>query len=156
MVYHELVKKFYAIPTIDHSDLVKKADYDTKIEDIKKKISNHDKYINTSYSNEFPAAIFDERFKQAILATNNDVNTVEKRTIGNDKKHLIQVVFLVKNFFGGDCFQNMFVSEPKFSSLDMKKMVNIIFLLGNQKEYKILNEDHYTILYLSLNILQTK
>ena len=33
------------VQTIDTSDLVKEADYDHKIEDIEKKIHNHDKYI---------------------------------------------------------------------------------------------------------------
>ena len=39
----------------------------------------------------------------------------------NVRSEMIQVVLLVKHFLGGDGFQNMFVSQPTFSSLDMKK-----------------------------------
>ena len=38
MVYNELVKKVNAIQTTDTSNLVKKAGYETKITEIKKKI----------------------------------------------------------------------------------------------------------------------
>ena len=47
--YDELVKKVNDIKATDSIDLVKKADYDTKIGKIEKKIldHNHDKYITT-------------------------------------------------------------------------------------------------------------
>ena len=41
IVYGELVKKVSDIQTIDTSDLVKKADYDSKIEDIERQIAIH-------------------------------------------------------------------------------------------------------------------
>ena len=41
--YNELVRKVNAIYTIDTSDLVKKADYNTKIENNEKKTPNHNK-----------------------------------------------------------------------------------------------------------------
>ena len=49
MEYNELVKKAHSIQTTDTSDLVEKTDYDTKINEIKRKIlnRNHDKYIIT-------------------------------------------------------------------------------------------------------------
>ena len=47
-----MVKKVNAIQTIDTSDLVKKADYNTKIEEIDKKISNHVKNITNTERNE--------------------------------------------------------------------------------------------------------
>ena len=42
--YNKLVKIFCQIQTIDISDLVKKSEYNTKIEEIEKKISTHDIY----------------------------------------------------------------------------------------------------------------
>ena len=47
--YNELVKKVNNINTTDTSDLVKKTNYNTKINEIEKKISdnNHEKYITT-------------------------------------------------------------------------------------------------------------
>ena len=43
-LYAELVKNINAIQTIDTSNLVQKADYDVKIDDIEKKITVNDKY----------------------------------------------------------------------------------------------------------------
>ena len=39
--YHELVKKVNTIQTTDTSNLVKKTDYDTKISEIEKKVTDH-------------------------------------------------------------------------------------------------------------------
>ena len=43
-VHDESLKEVNAIQTIDTSDLVKKGDYNTKIEEIEGKISDQDKY----------------------------------------------------------------------------------------------------------------
>ena len=42
------LKKVNATQTNDTSDLVKKADLDIQIEDAKKKIPNHEKFITTN------------------------------------------------------------------------------------------------------------
>ena len=48
-----MVKKVNAIQTIETSDLIKKADYDTKVDEIERKIPNHDIYITTTgFNNE--------------------------------------------------------------------------------------------------------
>ena len=47
----KLVKKVNAIQVTDTRNLVKKADYDTKIEKIEKKILDHSKYIMTQELN---------------------------------------------------------------------------------------------------------
>ena len=52
------------IQTIDTSDLVKKANYNTKIEDIIKKISNHGKYITTNEFHKLTRENFAERPNQ--------------------------------------------------------------------------------------------
>ena len=46
---NELIKKANMIQTIDTSDLVKKANYNTKIEDIIKKTPNHGKYATNEF-----------------------------------------------------------------------------------------------------------
>ena len=58
--YNELVKKVNAIQTTDASYLVRKIDYNTKINEIEKKITNHDhdKYISTEEFNKLTAGNF--------------------------------------------------------------------------------------------------
>ena len=53
------------------SNLVKKADYNTKITDIENKLNkhNHDKYIDTSELNKLAADVFNARLAQANLIT---------------------------------------------------------------------------------------
>ena len=63
----ELLKKDNAMQTIDTSDLVKKADYNTKIVGIEKKIPDHDKYITTPKVNKITKENFAERLKQAKM-----------------------------------------------------------------------------------------
>ena len=67
-------------------NLVKKADCDTKIEDIEEKVSNYGKYIISIEFNKLTKENFSERLKQAQLATNNDLNNVEQCAIKNEEK----------------------------------------------------------------------
>ena len=55
----------------DVSNLVKKADYNTSISEIEKKLTdhNHDKYITTPEFNKLTAETFAARLKQANLVT---------------------------------------------------------------------------------------
>ena len=149
-------KKVNAIRTIDSSNFVKKTDYDTKIVELEKRIPDHEKYITTNdfTANTFSGSIFDERLKQAKLVTNIDLNTVKRSIINNEEKiEKMQIFdlscFLGQKFFVDDGFQNMFVYQPTFSTLDIKKQMMNIFLPGNQKEYIFLNSDHHTILHVS-------
>ena len=52
-VYDELLKKVNSIQTNDTIDLVKKTDYNTKINEVEKKITDHryDKYTTTQQFN---------------------------------------------------------------------------------------------------------
>ena len=59
--------KFNAIQIFHTSDLVGKADYNTKTEEIEKKIPSHDKYITTDIG-KFSKIIYAERSKQANLS----------------------------------------------------------------------------------------
>ena len=54
------------------SKLVKKTNHNTRIEEIKKKIPNQDKYIITNDFTKFSGTIFDGSLKQAKLATKDD------------------------------------------------------------------------------------
>ena len=60
------------IPSV--SSLVKKTDYDTKISELEKKLTdhNHDKYITTPEFNTLAADVFNERLAQANLITKTD------------------------------------------------------------------------------------
>ena len=60
------------IPSI--SNLVKKTDYDTKVTEIEKKLTdhNHDKYIHTSRFNTLATNFFNARIAQANLITKTD------------------------------------------------------------------------------------
>ena len=63
-------------------NLAKKTNYNTKISEIEKKITdhNHDKYITTPEFNKFIAEIFDLRSKRANLAIKNDIANFVKNT----------------------------------------------------------------------------
>ena len=56
------------------SNLVKKTDYDTKIRELEKKLTdhNHDKYITTSEFNTLAASVFNAILAQANLITETD------------------------------------------------------------------------------------
>ena len=72
-----MVKKVNAIQTTDTSNLVKKADYDTKIDEIEKKIDNN--IIKLVAEN------FTARLKQAKLATKDDISDFVKKTYFDEK-----------------------------------------------------------------------
>ena len=63
------------IPNV--SNLVTKTDYNTKISEIEKKVSdhNHDKYINTPEFNKLTVENFKARLAQADLVTKTNFDT---------------------------------------------------------------------------------
>ena len=65
---------------------MKKTDYDAKISDIEKKITdhNHDKYITTPEFNNLAAGVFTPRLAQADLVTKTDFDNKLQRL---DKKN---------------------------------------------------------------------
>ena len=60
------------IPSV--SSLVEKVDYNTKISELEKKLTdhNHDKYITTPEFNTLAASVFNARLAQANLITKTD------------------------------------------------------------------------------------
>ena len=77
------------------SSLVKKTDYDTKITEIEKKLTdhNHDKYIATPEFNTLAADIFNARLTQANLINKKDfdakLSSLNRNIIGNKSKNLL-------------------------------------------------------------------
>ena len=69
-----MVKKFVAIQAIDTIGLVKKAENNTRIKDIEKKIINHNKRITKNDSNKLTNENLIEILKQENLAKNMILN----------------------------------------------------------------------------------
>ena len=88
--YDELVKTFNAIQTTDTTDLVKKADYNTKIVDIEKNnlIMPVVKILLHKELNKLPADNFAARLKIANLENKNDItNFVRKKNFDEELKN---------------------------------------------------------------------
>ena len=81
------------IPNV--SNLVKKTDYDTEVNEIEKKVTDHthDKYINTPEFNKPTAENFAARLAQANLVTKTDFDNklinLNKKINSNKIKYLI-------------------------------------------------------------------
>ena len=107
---------------IDIIHLVKRAGYSEKIVNIERKILGHNKYITTNDFNKFLCVIFAERLKQAKSATKlgNLLSKMRrKKKKWRSYNHLSY--FLGKNIFSDNDFQIMFVYQPTFSMLDIRK-----------------------------------
>ena len=83
------------IKTPDASSLVKKTDYNTKITEIEKKLTdhNHDKYITTPEFNTLAADVFNARLAQANLITKTDfdakLSSLNRKITENKTQHLL-------------------------------------------------------------------
>ena len=81
------------IPSV--SNLVKKTDYDTKVNEIEKKITDHshDKYITTPELNKLTGENFAARLAQADLVTkadfDNKLSNFNRKITANKTKHLV-------------------------------------------------------------------
>ena len=79
----------------DVSNLVKKTDYDAKVLDIEKKVTDydHEKYITTPEFNKLAAENFAGRLAQANLITktyfDNKLKILDRKIISNNTKHVI-------------------------------------------------------------------
>ena len=79
----------------DVSSLVKKTNYDTKISELEKKLTdhNHDKYITTPEFNTLAADVFNARLAQANLITKTDfdakLSSLNRIITTNKSKHLL-------------------------------------------------------------------
>ena len=118
------------IPSV--SSLVKKTDYNTKITEIEKKLTdhNHDKYITTPEFNTLAASVFNARLAQAnLVAKINFDNTVsslnnkiavyktKNESFENELKKLktfYSSYFIGKSHFEEDGTQNILVFQPMY------------------------------------------
>ena len=75
-----MVKTFNAIQAIDTTGLVKKAENNTRIKDIEKKIINHNKCITKNDSNKLMNENLVEILKQENLANKNYIANFVKNT----------------------------------------------------------------------------
>ena len=81
------------IPSV--SSLAKKTDYDTKISELEKNLTdhNHDKYITIPELNTQAADVFNARLAQANLITKTDFDAkllrLNKEITANKRKHLL-------------------------------------------------------------------
>ena len=79
----------------DVSSLVKKTNYNTKITEIEKKLTdnNHDKYITTPEFNAIAADVFNARLAQANLITKTDfdpkLSSLNQKITQNKTKYLL-------------------------------------------------------------------
>ena len=94
------------------SNLVKKADYDTKINKIEKKITDHthDKYVTTPEFNKLTAEDFAARLAQADTVTKTDFNNkladLNRKVVSNKAKDIVIENKLKKlKIFDSSCFQ---------------------------------------------------
>ena len=89
--YDELVENVNNINTADDSDLVKKADYKTNINEMKKKTTDHihDKYITTQEFNKLTSEKFTARLKQANLVCKSHIACFVKKTDFDDKLKIL-------------------------------------------------------------------
>ena len=78
----------------DTSNLVKKTDYNTKVTEIEKKLTdhNHDKYITTTEFNKLATDAFNTRIVQANLVKKTDfdnkLSDLNRRVVSNKTKDI--------------------------------------------------------------------
>ena len=155
----EIEKK---IPNIN--SLVTTTVFGTKISEVENKIPDHAKHITTPEFNKLIAEKFPARLKQADLVNKTDfdnkLTSFNRKITSNETKYLeIQKklnalitkdydLFLGRIYFKGNHWsQNAFVYQQTIDSLELKReKLLIMFLVGNQREYLILNLSHYILL----------
>ena len=123
------------IPSV--SSLVKKTDYDTKISELEKKLTdhNHDKYITTPEFNTLAADVFNARLAQANLITKTDfdakLSSLNRNITANKSNNLLVEnelkklktfdlsYFIGKSHFEEDGTQNYLVFQPMYRYFKM-------------------------------------
>ena len=114
------------------SSLVKKADYNTKISELEKKLTdhNHDKYITTPQFNTLTASVFNAGLAQANLIAKTDfgakLSSLNRKITSNKTKHLFvenelkklktfdSHYFIGKSHYDEDGSQNYLVFQPMY------------------------------------------
>ena len=110
----------------------RKTNYDTKISEIEKKLTdhNHEKYINTPEFNNLAASVFNARLAQASLITKTDfdaeLSSLNRKITAKKSRHLFvenklkmlktfdSSYFIDKYDFGEDDTQNYLIFQPMY------------------------------------------
>ena len=126
------------IPSI--SNLVGKTDYNAKITEIDKKLTdhNHDKYITTPEFNTLAANVFNVRLVQANLVTKTDLDAklsnLNRKITSNKTRHLLidneLSYFRGKNYFDEDGTQNYYIFQPISKYLKEAYVGDINYILS--------------------------
>ena len=133
------------------SSLVKKTNYDTKINELEKNLTDHD-HITTPEFNTLAADVFNLILAQANLITKTDLNAklsgLNQKITSNESKHLLvenelkniktfdSSYFIGKSHFEEDGTQNYLVFQPINSILNelLMLVLAIKFITGNLKD----------------------
>ena len=126
------------IPSI--SNLVKKTDYNTKVTEIGKEITDHkhDKYIDTSKFNTLATNLFNTRIAQANSITKTDLvaklSSLNRKITANKTRHFLTGNDLSychgKNYFDEDGALNYFLFQPLFKYLEVAHVGNITYIFS--------------------------
>ena len=126
------------IPSI--SNLVKKIDYDTKVTEIEKKLTdhNHDKYITTTEFNKLATDTVNTRIVQANLVKKTDfgnkLSNLNRKILSNKKKDISLAKELSyyhgKNYFVEDGNQNYYIFQPLSKYLKVVNVNNANYILS--------------------------
>ena len=119
---------------------MKKTDYDKKITDIEKKLTdhNHDKCIDTSKFNTLAANVFNARVAQASLIAKTDfdakLSSLNREITANKTRHFLNdndlSYYRGKNYFDEDGALNYYVFQPLFKYLEVAHVGNITYILS--------------------------
>ena len=153
------------------TSLIKKTDYNTKTDEIEKKITDHSHeiYIATPEFNEFTAESFDLRLKQANLINKrnfaNKLSSFNKRINWNKTKHVLvkhelkklktfdSGIFIVQSYFNNDEAQLYLIFQPIYrTTTTFSGIQNII----SGWKSKGLSNKKFRPLYTSNKILSAK
>ena len=128
------------------SNLVSKANYNIKITEIEKKLTdhNHDKYITTPEFNTLAADVFNAKLAQANLITKTDfdskLSNLHRKITKNKSKHLLAEnelnklkpfdpsYFIGKTHFEGDDVQKYLVFQPLKKMFKVNTITNTDFV----------------------------
>ena len=124
----------------DSSKLVKKTDYNTKITEIEKKLTdhNHDKYITTTEFNKLATDTFNARLVQANLIKKTDfdhkLSDLNIEIVSNKRKDIVIEkelrYFHGKNYFDEDGNQNYYIFQPISKYLKVAYVNDINYILS--------------------------
>ena len=153
--------------------LVKETDYDRKINEIEKKLTdhNHDKYITTPEFNSLGASVFNARLALANLITKTDfdanLSSLNRKFTSNKSKHLLvenelkklktfdSSYFVGKSHFEEDGIQQFSQCTDILNEL-LVLVTAFTFITGNLKMKEIILLQRLILLLHSQIILALK